>query len=145
MEKTNNDTQYREHLREQLRKNDLGSIDFNIDWSDFGAPANNTKPNFPEIKDYLKSEFSEEKLNDLAICLIEEFNKTELDKTEVLDILEKSSEMGVFGFPKIFEVVPLNPKTIIEDYGNEKKIEKFKQNDIKQIIIRTTTALIEKI
>ena len=145
MEKTNNDTQYREHLREQLRKNDLGSIDFNIDWSDFGAPTNNNKPNFPEIKDYLKSEFSEEKLNDLAICLIEEFNKTELDKVEVLDILEKSSEMGVFGFPKIFEVVPLNPKSIIEDYGNEKKIEKFKQNDIKQIIIRTTTALIDKI
>lgn len=78
---------------DQLRTNDLGSIEFDFDFGDLMGPSE--KPDFEEIRTFLKNEFNEELVRSFLSMELESTKKKELSLDETLEIVKRLDSVGV--------------------------------------------------
>lgn len=78
---------------DQLRKNDLGSIEFDFDLGDLIKPSD--KPDFDEIKIFLKNEFNEELVRSFLSMELESEKKKELSLNETIEMIKRLDSVGV--------------------------------------------------
>ena len=138
-----------DYLREQLRKNDLANVDFDIDFSGIGSnPDLNDAPlNLKEVQAYLKDDILKcdaQHLNDLTSFFFEENGKKCVNSVEIVEILLKLDEAGVFGYPRLFESLKFNVKAFVFDYLQEKKAEILTPESLSLLIVSIAKALIER-
>ena len=138
-----------EFLREQLKKNDLANVEFDIDFGNIGnnPEGEELPPNFQEIQDYLKNDILKsdlQHLNDLTAFFFDEEHKKKVDCVETVEVLIKLDETGVFGYPKLFELMKFNVKEFVVNYLAQKKLKGITPEELSGLILTIAKTLLEK-
>ncbi len=138
-----------DYLREQLRKNDLANVDFDIDFSGIGSyhDLKDTPLNLKEVQSYLKDDILKsdiQHISDLTSFFFEEKHKKCVKCDEIFEILLKLDDSGVFGFPKLFEFLKFNVKEFVFEYLKEKKTEVLTPESLSLLIVAIAKSLIDR-
>ena len=135
-----------DYLKEQLKKNDLANVDFDIDLDNIGD-SKEVELNLKEVQQYLKNDILKsdlKHLNDLTAFFYEEEHKKAVDSVAVVEVLLKLDLTGVFGTTKLFEALKFNVKEFVVNYMQEKKLELLDPESLSCLIVSLAKALIEK-
>lgn len=135
-----------DYLKEQLKKNDLANVDFDIDLDNIGD-SKEVELNLKEVQQYLKNDILKsdlQHLNDLTAFFYEEEHKKAVDSVAVVEVLLKLDLTGVFGTTKLFETLKFNVKEFVVHYMQEKKLELLDPENLSCLIVSLAKALIEK-
>ena len=135
-----------DYLKEQLKKNDLANVDFDIDLDNIGD-SKEVELNLKEVQQYLKNDILKsdlQHLNDLTAFFYEEEHKKAVDSVAVVEVLLKLDLTGVFGTTKLFEALKFNVKEFVVNYMQEKKLELLDPESLSCLIVSLAKALIEK-
>jgi len=136
-------------LREQLKKNDLANVEFDIDLNNIGdsKEVDEVPANLKEVQEYLQNDILKsdlQHLNDLTAFFYEEEHKKAVDCVAVVEVLLKLDQTGVFGAPKLFDVLKFNVKEFVVKYMEDKKSEVLDPEHLSGLIVNLAKALIEK-
>lgn len=135
-----------DYLKEQLKKNDLANVDFDIDLDNIGD-SKEVELNLKEVQQYLKNDILKsdlQHLNDLTAFFYEEEHKKAVDSVAVVEVLLKLDLTGVFGTSKLFEALKFNVKEFVVNYMQEKKLELLDPESLSCLIVSLAKVLIEK-
>lgn len=134
-------------IKEQLRTHDLANVDFDIDFGGIGYSETNDVADLKEIKQYLQNDILKsdaQHLNDLTTFFFEEEHKKTIDCVNAVDVLFKLDATGVFGYPKLFDLLKFNIKEFVVKYYEEKKTEVLDHEGLSGLIISLAKTLAEK-
>lgn len=137
-----------EFIKEQLRTHDLANVDFDIDFGGIGDNKGaDYQADLKEIKQYLERDILKsdmKHLNELTSFFFEEEHHKNIDCVKSVEVLFQLDETGVFGHPKLFDVLKFNAKEFVVKFFEGKNQKELDHEAFSGLILDLAKVLAEK-